>query len=80
MQVGDKVHCVGTVKDMVGGSVLVQTDALPNNPGHEYWFLESTILPFTESPAQAVAAAEEAATKTPAHTGPAPHTATAVKK
>lgn len=51
MQIGDKVHVVGTVKDVVSGNVLVQTDAVPNDAGREYWFLGPHVLPLTEAAA-----------------------------
>lgn len=57
MQVGDQVQVVGTVMDMVGGSVLVLT---PGATGREYWFLENHVQ-LQSQPTAAEATAAEAA-------------------
>lgn len=78
MQIGDKVHVVGTVRDIVSGNVLMQTDPVPTDPGREYWFLGPHVLPMTEAeappPASEPATTEVTAVKA-THTGPTAHTA-----
>lgn len=49
MEIGDKVHVTGVVKDVVGGNILMQTDPNPSDPGREYWFLGVHVLPMTEA-------------------------------
>ena len=60
MPVGDKVEVLGTVKDIVDQSTLIETD-----DGHEYWILSKHVSPV---PPPAAAATETVP--------PAPHETT----
>lgn len=60
MQIGDAVQVTGTVKDIVAGSVLVQSDPSRGNPGREYWFLAADVVS-QSTPTAAESAAAEAA-------------------